>query len=171
MTRFSADTASEATVTAERKAVWEVLADPVLLPKLTPLLSRIDADDPRSEGGAGISTSLWRWHMVRLAVLGVGIKPVFTERMVFDYGDEVSRIDFTHEPPAGVTEWAGAEGHYALSDADGGTRLEIGLRLDVDMPLSRLAAPVVQRTMRSTMQVTGDRFSANLLRHLKARWR
>lgn len=160
MTRFSADTASEATVTAERKAVWEVLADPVLLPKLTPLLSRIEADG-----------DLWRWHMVRLAVLGVGIKPVFTERMVFDYGDEVSRIDFTHEPPAGVTEWAGAEGHYALSDVDGGTRLEIGLRLDVDMPLSRLAAPVVQRTMRSTMQVTGDRFSANLLRHLKARWR
>lgn len=160
MTRFSADTASEATVTAERKAVWDVLVDPVLLPKLTPLLVKIDADG-----------DLWRWHMVRLAVLGVGIKPVFTERMAFDDGDEVSRIDFTHEPQAGVTEWAGAEGHYTLTDVDGGTRLEIGLRLDVDMPLSRLAAPVVERTMRQTMLMTGDRFSANLLKHLKASWR
>ncbi len=160
MTRFSADTASEATVTAERKAVWDVLVDPALLPKLTPLLSKIDADG-----------DLWRWHMVRLAVLGVGIKPVFTERMVFDYGDEVSRIDFTHEPPAGVTEWAGAEGHYTLRDVDGGTHLGIGLRLDVDMPLPRYSAPVVQRAMRSTMMATGDRFSANLLKHLKAQWR
>lgn len=159
MTRFSADTSSAATVTAGRKAVWDVLVDPVLLPKLTPLLSRIDAEP----GG-----DLWRWHMVRLAVLGVGIRPVFTERMVFDDGDEVSRIDFTHEPPAGATEWAGAEGHYTLRDVEGGTLLEIGLRLDVDMPLSRLAAPVVERTMRQTMLMTGDRFSANLLKHLKA---
>lgn len=163
MTRFSADTGSEATVTADRKAVWDVLCDPVLLPKLTPLLSRIDAEP----GG-----DLWRWHMVRLAVLGVGIKPVFTERMVFDYGTDVSRIDFTHEPPPGVTEWAGAEGHYTLRDVEGGgTLLEIGLRLDVDMPLSRLAAPVVERTMRQTMLMTGDRFSANLLKHLKANWK
>lgn len=160
MTRFSADTASEATVTAERKAVWEVLSDPELLPKLTPLLSKIEADG-----------DLWRWHMVRLAVLGVGIKPVFTERMTFDDGAAVSRIDFTHEPPDGVTEWAGAEGHYTLSDVDGGTLLGIGLRLDVDMPLPRHAAPIVQRTMRSTMLATGDRFSANLLRHLKANWK
>ncbi len=157
MTRFSADTTSEATVTAERKAVWDVLVDPVLLPELTPLLYRIDTDG-----------DVWRWHMVRLAVLGVGIKPVFTERMTFDEG---ARIDFTHEPPPGVTEWAGAEGHYTLRDVDGGTHLGIRLRLDVDLPLSRLAAPVVERTMRSTMAVTGERFSANLLRHLKARQR
>ncbi len=39
------------------------------------------------------------------------------------------------------------------------------------MPLPRYSAPVVQRTMRSTMMATGDRFSANLLEHLKAKWR
>ena len=160
MTRFSADTASEATVTAERSAVWDVLVDPVLLPAITPLLSAIETDG-----------DLWRWHMVRLAVAGVGIKPVFTERMRFDEGGAVSRIDFTHEPPAGVTEWAGAEGRYTLRDVDGGTHLEIELRLDVDLPLSRLAAPVVERTMRSTMAMTGDRFSANLLKHLRAKQR
>ncbi|GAA1379005.1 hypothetical protein GCM10009613_01000 [Pseudonocardia kongjuensis] len=148
-------------------AVWRVLTDPRLLPKLTPLLSRIDATED-DEG------TWWRWHMVQLAVLGVGIKPVFTERMTFTEG---KRIEFTHVPPPGVTEWAGAEGHYALTDAepdaDGtpATHLEIALTLDVDLPLSRLAAPVVTRTMRATMDMTGDRFSANLLRHLHARER
>lgn len=144
-------------------AVWRVLTDPVLLRRLTPLLHRIDADG-----------ELWRWHMVQLAVLGVGIKPVFTERMTFTEG---KRIEFTHTPPAGVTEWAGAEGHYALADADPepdgspATHLEISLNLDVDLPLSRLAAPVVTRTMRATMDATGDRFGANLLRYLHARHR
>jgi hypothetical protein len=140
-----------------------VRSDTVMLPRLTPLLSRIDD-----------LGECWRWHMVQLAVLGVGIKPVFTERMTFTEG---KRIEFTHSPPAGVTEWAGAEGHYALADAepdaDGGpaTHLEISLTLDVDLPLSRLAAPVVTRTMRATMDATGDRFAANLLRHLHARER
>ncbi|ANY09150.1 SRPBCC family protein [Pseudonocardia sp. HH130630-07] len=148
-------------MTADRAAVWRVLTDPDMLPQLTPLLHRIDADGEH-----------WRWHMVRLAVMGVGIRPVFTERMTFTEG---TRIDFTHAPPSGVTEWAGAEGYYALADAepdtDGvpGTHLEISLTLDVDLPLSRLAAPVVTRTMRATMDATGDRFAANLLRHLDAR--
>ena len=144
-----------------------MITDPRLLPKLTPLLNRIDT----ASSGEDV---LWRWHLVQLAVLGVGIKPVFTERMTFTEG---KRIEFTHAPPAGVTEWAGAEGFYALTDAepapDGSpaTHLEISLTLDVDMPLSRLAAPVVTRTMRATMDMTGDRFAANLLRHLNARER
>lgn len=138
--------------------MWEILTDPDRLPTLTPLLSRIDADGEH-----------WRWHLVRLKVLGVGISPVFTEKMTFRDG---RRIEFTHDPPAGATEWAGAEGHYALSDVDGGgTRLEIDLNLAVDLPLSRLAAPVVTRTMQATMQMMGDRFSANLLRELEAQWR
>ncbi|MEQ3553748.1 hypothetical protein WIS52_25015 [Pseudonocardia nematodicida] len=146
-----------------------MLTDPVLLPKLTPLLSRIDA-----EPGPDRASARWRWHMVQLAVLGVGIKPVFTERMSFTEG---KRIEFTHEPPPGVTEWSGAEGYYALRDAEPGTdgapatHLEISLTLHVDMPLSRLAAPVVTRTMRATMDVTGDRFGANLLKYLHARER
>lgn len=137
-----------------------MLTDPELLPRLTPLLSRIEADGDR-----------WRWHMVRLAVLGVGITPVFTERMTFVEG---SRIEFRHDPPQGRAEWAGAEGYYSLADAepdaDGvpATHLEIALRLDVDMPLSGLATPVVTRAMRATMDATGDRFAANLLRHLHA---
>lgn len=137
--------------------MWDVLIDPDLLPKLTPLLSRIEADGDR-----------WRWHLIRLKVLGVGVSPVFTERMTFD---EKRRIAFTHEPPPGVTEWAGAEGRYELSDVDGGTHLAIDLTLDVDLPLSRLASPVVTAAMQTTMQMMGDRFSANLLRQLKAKQR
>ncbi len=152
MTRFSATNESEAVVAADRSAIWAVLTDPVLLPKLTPLLSRIETDG-----------DLWRWHMVRLSVLGVGVNPVFTERMTFDVE---KRIDYTHEPPRGTSERAGAEGSYVLSEAEGGTHLAIGLTLDVDLPLSRLASPAVSLVMKETLLRMGQRFSVNLLRHL-----
>jgi hypothetical protein len=154
MTRFSAATESDAVVAAARPAIWRALTDPDLLPRLTPLLRRIDAD-PDGEH--------WRWHLVGLDVLGVGISPVFTERMRFT---PQTRIDYTHEPPAGAVEQAGAEGHYELSDAPGGTRLSIRLALHVELPLPRLAAPAVRRVMEATMRRMGDRFAANLLEHL-----
>jgi carbon monoxide dehydrogenase subunit G len=152
MTRFSASTESDAVVAAARPAIWRALTDPDLLPRLTPLLHRIDAVGDR-----------WRWHLVGLDVLGVGVSPVFTERMRFT---PQTRIDYTHEPPAGVVEQAGAEGRYELSDVPGGTRLTIGLALHVDLPLPRLAAPAVRRVMEATMRRMGDRFAANLLEHL-----
>jgi carbon monoxide dehydrogenase subunit G len=152
MTRFSATNESEAVVAADRDRIWAVITDPVLLPKLTPLLRGIDTDG-----------DLWRWHLIRIAVLGVGISPVFTEKMVFDEG---RRIDYSHQPPRGVTERTGADGWYELSDVDGGTHLAIGLTLHVDLPLSKVARPAVTQVMRSTIQRTGDRFSLNLLRHL-----
>lgn len=157
VSRFSATTESEAVVPAPRERIWEVLTDPVLLPQLTPLLRRIEVGDV--EDGA----EYWRWHLVGLSVLGVGITPVFTERMVFTEG---KRIDYTHAPPVGVTERTGAEGWYALADAGEGTHLSISLTLDVELPLSRLAAPAVRTVMSATMKTMGDRFSANLLRHL-----
>jgi carbon monoxide dehydrogenase subunit G len=153
MNRFSATTESEAVVAAERSAIWAALTDPVLLPKLTPLLQRIETDG-----------DVWRWHMLGIAVLGVGISPIFTERMRFDEG---RRIDYSHEPPKGVIERTGAEGWYALSDVQGGTRLAISLTLHVELPLSKVAAPAVTRVMKGTMQRTGDRFSTNLLHHLR----
>jgi carbon monoxide dehydrogenase subunit G len=154
VTRFSTTNESEAVVAADRSAIWAVLTDPVVLPELTPLLRSIDADG-----------DIWRWHMMRLAVLGVGITPTFTERMRFDEG---RRIDYTHEPPPGVSEFTGAEGWYSLADAPGGTRLGISLTLHVELPLSRLLTPAVLAVMNATLQRTGDRFTANLLRHLGA---
>jgi len=152
MARFTAATESDAVVAAARKDIWTVLTDPVLLPTLTPLLRRIDTDG-----------DLWRWQLTGLKVLGVGISPSFTERMTFTDG---RRIDYTHEPPDGATETAGAEGSYELSDVSGGTNLRIYLELSVDLPLPRLAAPAVTRVMEATMRTMGERFSANLLRHL-----
>jgi carbon monoxide dehydrogenase subunit G len=152
MTRFSATTESTAVVAADRDDIWDVLTDPALLAELTPLLRRIDADGDR-----------WRWEMTGLEVLGVGFSPTFTERMSWVPG---RRIGFTHEPPAGVGEQAGAEGHYELADTPEGTLLSIVLRLDVELPLPRLAAPAVRSVMGATMRAMGDRFSANLLAHL-----
>jgi carbon monoxide dehydrogenase subunit G len=152
MSSFSATTENEAIVPADRMAIWAALTDPQLLPQLTPLLSAIDTHG-----------EFWTWHMKRISALGVGITPTFTERMIFDEG---TRIEYTHEPPDGVTEWAGAEGVYELSDTEGGTRLKISLTLTVELPLPRRVAPAVSRVMKRTMTRTGDKFSANLLRHL-----
>jgi carbon monoxide dehydrogenase subunit G len=152
MTRFTATTESDAIVPADRMDIWRALTDPVLLPQLTPLLRRIDADG-----------DIWTWHMTRISALGVSISPSFTEQMTFAEG---SRIEYTHQPPNGTRERAGAEGWYDLDDADGGTRLKISLTLEVDLPLPRSAGPAVRRVMQATMNRMGDKFSANLMHHL-----
>jgi carbon monoxide dehydrogenase subunit G len=155
MNEFSATVKSSADISADREDVWKALTDPDLLPELTPLLRSITADG-----------DTWCWQMMRIAALGVSISPSFTEKMTFDDGH---RIAYSHQPPHGARERAGAEGVYALSDVDGGTRLDIELTLSIELPLPKAAAPAVQRVMRSTMNRTGDKFSANLLRHLGAK--
>ncbi len=152
MNQFSSTTESTAVVAADRAKIWAALTDPVLLPELTPLLKKIDADG-----------DLWRWHLMSISALGVSISPAFTERMHFT---EKSEIVYEHEVPAGAVERTGAEGWYRLSDVEGGTKLEISLTLHVELPLPRTAGPAVRQVMRTTMARTGDRFSANLLRHL-----
>lgn len=155
MVVFTGTVESSANISAARDAVWAALTDPALLPVLTPLLSSIDADG-----------DVWRWHMAKIAALGVSIAPVFTEKMTFA---ERTRIAYQHEPPQGVQERAGAHGVYELSDIDGGTHLSISLSLCFDMPLPRSAQGPVTRVMRATMNRTGEKFSANLLAHLGAR--
>ncbi|MEO7059137.1 MAG: hypothetical protein ABI083_05430 [Lapillicoccus sp.] len=155
MHRFSATTTTTADVRAGRQAIWAALTDPQVLTTLTPLLHHIETDG-----------DLWRWELTAIAILGVKVNPTFTERMHFT---EEARIDYTHEPPAGTHEHAGADGWYTLHHSELGTRLGISLTLHVDLPLSRLTAPAVQQVMRSAMQVTGDRFGANLERHLGLR--
>jgi carbon monoxide dehydrogenase subunit G len=152
VTRFSATTDSEATVAADRQAIWAALTDPDVLPRLTPLLRHIEADG-----------TLWRWDLARLQVLGLGIRPSFTERMRFD---PPGWIEYHHEPPAGSHEFTSAEGWYELTEVEGGTHLRIKLTLTVDLPLARAARPAVQRVMRTVMARTGERFAANLLTHL-----
>jgi hypothetical protein len=104
--------------------------------------------------------------MVCISALGVSIAPTFTEKMTFE---EPHRIGYTHQPPAGSRERAGAEGVYELTDIDGGTHLAINLTLSVDLPLPKFAAPAVEGVMHSMMTRTGERFAHNLLAHLGAR--
>ena len=153
MNRFEATNHSEAVVAADREAIWAALTDPEVLPKLTPLLRSIETDG-----------DVWRWQLARFTILGIGLAPCFTERMRFD---PPNRIEYSHEPPEGHREPAGADGWYVLTEVDGGTRLEISLTMHVDLPLAKAARPAVTRVMRSMMQRTGDRFATNLLRHLK----
>jgi carbon monoxide dehydrogenase subunit G len=152
---FSATTTADSVVPADRMTIWSALTDPDLLPKLMPLLRKIDADG-----------DVWTWRMTRIAALGVSITPTFTERMTFDEGH---RIEYRHEPPEGTVERSGVNGWYRLSDVDTGTRLEISLTLHIALPLPRYLAPAVTRVMTSTMNRTGDRFAANLARHLGLR--
>jgi carbon monoxide dehydrogenase subunit G len=154
VTCFEANVESVADISASRDDVWMALTDANLLPRLTPLLNKIDVDGDR-----------WRWHMMKIAALGVSVMPVFTETMHFEDG---KRIEYNHTPPDGKRERAGAEGVYELSDVDGGTHLTISLTLRVDLPLPKASARAVQRVMKSTMNRTGEKFSQNLLTHLGA---
>lgn len=152
MTRFSSSTSAEAVVAAPRQQIWDVLVDPDKIAALTPFLKRVTADGEH-----------WRWEMSGLDVLGVKVAPSFTERMVFE---DLERIEFHHDPPAGEKERSGVEGWYDLSDAEGGTHLATSLTITLDLPLPKLSAPAVNATMKGVIGQMGDRFSANLLREL-----
>lgn len=152
MTQFSSTKTTGSVVPASRSAVWDVLTDPDLLAEMTPFLKRITADGEH-----------WRWEMNSLDVLGKKLAPTFTERMVFK---DQQRIEFHHEPPVGVTEWAGVEGWYDLRDGKGGTHLEISLEITLDLPLPRLSGPAVRASMKGVTATMGDRFAKNLLTQL-----
>jgi carbon monoxide dehydrogenase subunit G len=152
MTSFSVSTSNSATVASERKLVWEALTDPGLVTRLTPYVHSIDADGKR-----------WTWHLVRIPLLGSMVSPSFTEVMTFE---EPSRIDFAHDPSR-TDEKAGVEGSYVLEDASSGTHLAIDLTISVELPFPRLARPAVHAAMHAVVATMGNRFSANLVRHLR----
>lgn len=152
MNRFEVTDESAMFVPVERRRIWDVLIDPQLLADLTPLVDRIDDRDGR-----------WRWHLSGFTALGVEVAPSFTERMLFE---EPSRIEFSHEPPAGANERAGADGVYELDEVEGGTCLSVSMRMHVDLPLPKLSRGAVERVMAASMRRTGDRFHDNLMAHL-----
>lgn len=130
-----------------------MISDATSLAELTPLIKTIDVDG-----------DIWVWHLLGISALGVSVTPSFSELMTFD---EPGEIRFTHQPPDGRSERAGASGVYTLEDlGDGSTRLSIDITLCVELPLPRLSRRVVEATMDSMMQRTGDRFATNLYRRL-----
>ena len=155
MTWFRASIQSEAAVAASREEVWAVLTDPDLLVRLTPLLKRIVPDG-----------DTWRWELARVPVLSTAISPVFTEQMTFT---EPARIEFVHQPPSGTRERAGVEGWYSLRESGAGTKLQISLGVEVDLPLPGVAKPAVVTAMKGVLAGMGRKFSANLLHHLETR--
>ena len=153
MNCFETRNISRGEVPAPRDQIWEILVSPTALAELTPLLDRITVDGDR-----------WCWQMSGISALGVQIAPSFTEQMVFEPQET---IRFTHSPPAGATEHAGAHGIYTLDAVDDHTtRLEIDIRLHVHLPLPKMSRRAVERVMRSTMSRTGDVFARRLYERL-----
>lgn len=150
LTQFTARKQSEAVVAHDRQAVWDVLVDPALIARMTPMVHEIRAD-----GDA------WRWFLAPIPVLGSHHELCFTERMSYDPPE---LITFTHAPAG--TERAGVEGSYALAPAPSGTTLAIDLAVTVDLPLPRVSRPVVQATMHGVLEMMGAGFARNLERHL-----
>ena len=149
--RFRARNRSEATLKSSPIQVWDVLTDPALLPKLTPYLKRIDVDGDR-----------WTWNLTRIPVMSATITPTFTEVMTFE---QEQRIGFAHDP-AKPDERTGVEGEYVLSPRGQGTHVAIDLEIWCDLPLPRMARLAVEGVMRTVVGVMGNRFAANMLRHL-----
>lgn len=152
MTRFSSTSRSSAALPHPRERVWAALSDPELLPRLTPNLTRIDADGDR-----------WTWHLGQVSVLGRSLGLSFTELMAFD---EPSRIDFTHDESA-TGEKAWVEGTYLLTEQGQGCEVAIDLTVTADLPFPRLARPGVETAMATVMAGMGRGFGRNLERHLR----
>ena len=94
-----------ATVPVEPERIWDVLTQPELVAEMTPLVDRIERRG-----------QLWTWTLAGISGLGLEVAPSFTVRMSFV---PISRIDYRHEPPPGVTERAGvAQGTFYLYFAE-----------------------------------------------------
>jgi carbon monoxide dehydrogenase subunit G len=163
VSRFETRVESSDVVGASREDIWKVLHDPHLLASLAPLIEDITA----------IDDDHWRWQLAGISALGTRFHPCFTVEMRFR---DQERIDFSHDPPPGAVEHAGADGVYELEDVpaddefpDGGTRVSIVLDVHVELPLPRLSRPAVESVMQRTMNRMGDRFAVNLRRHLGIR--
>ncbi len=151
--RFEARNLSTAEVPAPVESIWEILRSPDALAELTPLLD-----------GIAVSGDRWCWQLGGFSALGVEVSPSFTERMEFV---PTESIRFTHDPPTGVHERAGANGVYTLTElGPDRTRLEIDITLHVELPLPRASRRAVERIMSSTMIRTGNVFAERLYTRL-----
>lgn len=151
MTRFTATSKSVATLKSSRQDVWDALTDPVLLPRLTPYLHRIDVDGDR-----------WTWHVAQVPVLGRSIGSTFTEVMTFE---EPSRIGYEHDPRR-TEELTEVHGDYHLEEVGSGTRVSIELGVTVELLFPSAMRRPVEAAMAAVMAGMGRRFASNLLRHL-----
>jgi len=153
MAWFSSRNISLSTVPVALETLWPLITDAETLASLTPLIRSIEAEGDH-----------WRWTLEGIEGLGLNVEAVFTERMEFV---EKSQIVFSHDPPAGQRERAAVEGVYDFVGIDSdATELKVDLTLLVELPLPRLSRMAVEPVMHATMRATGQRFAANLYKHL-----
>lgn len=151
MTTFTAKSSSSAKLKSPRADVWKALTNPVLLPKLTPYLHRIDVDGDR-----------WTWHVAKVPVLGKSIGSTFTEVMTFD---EPKHIAYEHDVRH-TEEKTQVQGDYRLEEEGSGTRVSIDLGVSVELPFPGAMRRPVEGAIAAVMAGMGRRFASNLLRHL-----
>lgn len=157
MSRFTVSRVSTADVDASMDDVFTILEQPQKVAELTPYL---DSIVDRGDG-----TWVWRMGHIR-APMGL-FQPEFTERMTIE---RPTLLEFRHEPPAGRSEMAGADGIYRLMPrADGrpGCTLHIDLTVTTYLPLPALAKPVVRSTMNMVIDQMGKGFSRNIIAELE----
>jgi carbon monoxide dehydrogenase subunit G len=151
MATFTAKNSSSATLKSSRVDIWDALTDPVLLPRLTPYLHRIDVDGDR-----------WTWHVAKVPMLGKSIGSTFTEVMTFD---ELKRIGYERDPRR-TEEKTRVTGEYRLEEVGSGTRVSIELEVSVELPFPKAMHRPVEGAIGAVMAAMGRRFASNLLRHL-----
>lgn len=156
MATFSRSRRDSAHVPHPPQAVWDLLVDPDVVARLTPLVARIEVRD------AGDASATWVWHLQGVPLAGKVIDLTMTEEMTFD---PLRRIGFDHAELSHTLE-AGAEGCYELEPEDGGTRLGIDLTVSARLPLPSLARPAVNAAMAQVLRFMGSRFAAHLQHEL-----
>jgi carbon monoxide dehydrogenase subunit G len=136
------------------EAVWDLLVDPDAVARLTPMVTRIEADGDH-----------WLWCLQGVPLTGRALDLSMSETMTFE---PQTRIGFTHAPLERHLQ-AGAEGHYGLEPIDAGTRLTIDLTVSARLPVPGVARPAVQTAMAQVLRHMGTRFAANMLAELERR--
>lgn len=150
MTRFAQRVISTDRIRVQPEAVHEVMTDPALLARFTPLIDHIDVHGDR-----------WRWQLAGINAMGISIAPALRTLMDID----TRRIRFRPDPTA--SEMATATGELSVAhDGSDHTKLAIDLLATVDLPLPSLAGGAVRKVMFQMIKAGGSRFADNLLRHL-----
>ena len=155
MAQFAQRITSSDRIAVAPARVHEVLTDPDLLARLTPLVAGITVEGDR-----------WTWRLTGVQAMGVKVAPEFTTMM------EIGPNSIAFEPAPDADERASADGQIDVTPGrtEDETVVAIDLIAVVELPLPKMASRGVKTVMFQTMKVGGSRFADNLLKHLGNPW-